>query len=195
MHACKKDEMTHSIPVSLLLSVMILLPGVCSAQSSAIQVESLSSVISQGVINVSTEITYELSDETRDALDQGVALEFDVIFRVRKKRQWLWDIVVTEKMLSYRVEHQPLSGHYLVTELTNGKRHQFRTLGSALQYIGKIDAFPLVDTDMLNQQNRYTVQARAELNIQSLPAPLRPLAYLSAHWHLASPWQNLDIRP
>lgn len=194
MHVFKKSDLCFPAIVPLLLSAMLLCPGVGIAQSSGIRIESFSNVINQGVMHVSAEISYELSEETRDALDQGVALEFDVIFRVRKKRQWLWDTVVTEKMLSYRVEHQPLSGHYLVTELNNGRRHQYRTLVSALQFIGNIDAFPLVDTEMLYQQYRYTVQVMAELNIQSLPAPLRPLAYLSSQWHLASPWRNLDIK-
>lgn len=135
-----------------------------------------------------------MSDETRTALEQGVELEFDIMFRVRKTLRWFRDPVITEKTLTFRVEHQPLSGQYLVTELDNGGLHQFRTLASALEFIGSIDDFPLVHTNMLSRQERYIAQVRAELNIQSLPPPLRPLAYLSSRWQLSSKWQNLDIQ-
>lgn len=194
MHVYRKAEMIRIRLLLLLVPFLLLVSFAGISQTSGIHIYSFAGNIDQGTLAVNARIGFELGTETRDALEQGVALEFDVIFRVSKQRQWLWDSVVAEKILTYRVEHQPLSGHYLVTELYNGKRQQFRTLISALEYMGKIESFPLIDTDMLSHRKQYTAQVRAELNIQSLPPPLRPLAYLSSQWHLASSWQNLDIQ-
>lgn len=194
MHACRKAELHSLVTVKFLWIALLLFPVVCSAQTSGIRIERVSGNINQSMITISTGINYELSEETRNALEQGVELEFDITFRVRKSLRWFRDPVITEKTLTFRVEHQPLSAQYLVTDLNDGERHQFRTLASALEFIGSIEEFPLVHTNMLSRQERYTAQVRAELNIQSLPPPLRPLAYLSSQWQLSSKWQNLEIQ-
>lgn len=193
MHACKRSEIHYMTVIKSSWLALLLFPAICSAQSSGIRIEHITGNIRQNMVTISTGINYVLSNETRKALEQGVELEFDVTFRVKRELRWFPDPVVTEKILAFRVEHQPLSGQYLVTELNNGKRHQFRTLASALEFIGSINEFPLVHTNMLSRQERYFAQIRAELNIQSLPPPLRPLAYLSSQWKLSSPWQNLEI--
>ena len=47
--------------------------------------------------------------------------------------------------------------------------------------------------DALAAQGEYLVRMRAHLDIETLPAPLRPVAYTSPSWHLNSGWTTWTI--
>jgi hypothetical protein len=41
----------------------------------------------------------------------------------------------------------------------------------------------------------YQLRLRADLEIESLPLPLQPLAYLGRGWRLTSGWTQWPLRP
>lgn len=196
MHACKKAEPGIAV-YGILFCVFcaILAPVNCAAQVSGITIDHINGSVNQTMVTINAAILYHLSKETRDALDHGVPLEFDIALRLKKHRKWIWDEVMIMKTLTYRIEQQPLSGYYLVTELDNRDLHQFHTLEEALEFIGTIHEYPLIGADMIAPGHRYVAQIKAELNIEALPAPLRPFAYISSQWHLTSPWQSWVMPP
>jgi len=139
-------------------------------------------------------IQYQFSEETQEALEHGIALQIDINLGVKQQRKWLWDRKIKSTTMSYRLEHHPLSGHYLVTNLNNDHRKHFQNLQGALSSLGLIKNFPLFKHDILIPDNVYIAQIKAKLNIHTLPAPLRLLAYLSSNWRLTSPWYEWIIQ-
>jgi hypothetical protein len=194
MHACKRPDWKISSG-SILGGVFILffLSEIYAAQISGIEINHINGVIDNTMLRIDADIAYHLSKETRDALEHGVPLEFDIEFRIKKEREWFWDEIIVTKMITFRVVYQPLSGHYLVTQTNTGRRHQFRNLPDVLDFIGDINRFPLIGIDMIVPDKNYIAEIRAGLNIQALPAPLRPLAYISSQWQLSSSWQSWAI--
>ena len=59
--------------------------------------------------------------------------------------------------------------------------------------LGQINNLPLIDARLLNPELRYQVKVRAHLDIESLPAPMRPLAYISSDWQLDSDWVSWPL--
>ncbi|MBS1173864.1 MAG: hypothetical protein H6R12_2694 [Proteobacteria bacterium] len=53
----------------------------------------------------------------------------------------------------------------------------------------------LVRADALDADQTYRVEMRVALDIESLPLPLRPRAYLSPDWNLSSEWSRWRLRP
>ena len=194
MHACKKPELQISSG-SILAVVFILffLSGNCNAQLSGVEISRINGVVDNTMLRVDADIVYHLSMDTRDALEHGIPLEFDIEFRIKKEREWIWDETIVTKTITFRVEYQPLSGHYLVSQTNTSHKYQFRNLQEVLEFIGHINRFPLIGIDMIVPDNNYKAEIRVELNIQALPAPLRPLAYISSQWQLSSPWQSWTI--
>ena len=194
MHACKRPDLKIS-PGGILIGVFALffVSEICTAQVSGIEINHIKGVVDNTMFLVDADITYHLSRETRNALEHGIPLEFDVEFRIKKVRKWIWDEIIASKKIGFRVEYQPLSGYYLVTQTNTVHRHQFRQLREVLEFIGDINSFPLIGTDMILENKNYKAQIKAGLNIQALPAPLRPLAYISSDWQLSSPWQTWTI--
>ena len=196
MHALKKSNQIRTYRFcSILFAFLSLWPlTVFSEDVKGIEIDYINGVMNGDVYTIDARILYDFGTEARKALDHGIALQIDIEFRVIKRRQWLWDKTITSKVLSYRLEHHPLSGHYLVTNLIEGSRRQFQRLESALNYLGTIKNYSLVSRGFLLPNNVYIARIRALLNIQELPAPLRPLAYVSSKWRLASPWREWIIQ-
>ena len=144
---------------------------------------------------LNAKISYAFSDEVLDALEHGVALYFNVYIKTSMKRQLLWDKIINENTLNYRLVYHPLSQRYLLTEYNNFKLQDFRTLDMALNSMGSINEYPLADSGMISPDNQYITRVRVILDNKSLPAPLRPLSYISSEWQLSSPWETMVIEP
>jgi hypothetical protein len=68
----------------------------------------------------------------------------------------------------------------------------FATREAALRFMGRISDFAIIDRGSLDLKKEYRVRLEAYLDVESLPLPLRPKAYLSGDWHLeAEPWEWL----
>jgi hypothetical protein len=198
MLACKKYSGTSAgrgiIHLYVWGLMLLLLSNNSIGATNSISVENVDGVIIENMYTVNANISYLLGKESRNALEHGIPLEFDIDIRIRKHRPWLWDQTLVYKTITFRLEHQPLSGDYLVTRLNDGDLEQFQNLEDVLKYIGEIKNFPLTDTSMLKTGGNLYAQIKSHLNIEALPAPLRPLAYISTEWRLSSPWQSWVIK-
>ncbi len=196
MHASKKSDQIRIYHLCSILFVLLSMwsHAVLPENKKGIEIDNLTGVVNGDVYTIDAHILYDFGTEAREALDHGVALQIDIELRVIQRRQWLWDKAIASKVLSYRLEHHPLSGHYLVSNLVEGGRRQFQRLEIALNFLGTIKDHPLIARELLLPNNVYIAQIRARLNLQTLPAPLRPLAYASSKWRLASPWHEWIIQ-
>ena len=56
-----------------------------------------------------------------------------------------------------------------------------------------INGLLLATWDEMDKNAAYSVRLQASLDIEALPLPLRPLAYVSPSWHLSSEWYTWDL--
>ncbi|MCW8889796.1 MAG: DUF4390 domain-containing protein, partial [Sedimenticola sp.] len=84
--------------------------------------------------------------------------------------------------------YQALHGLYQVTDILSGTQQHYATRQAALTALGRLRDVQLIQADRLEQGERYRLSARARLDIEALPLPLRPMAYLSPSWNLSSEW-------
>ena len=175
-----------------ILTFWLLIPG--TAFSQGIEIKSLESTEVGGIYLLDAQIEYLFSEEVLEALEHGVALRIDIIIRIKKTRKWLWDKEIREEIVNYRLERHPLSNHYLVRNLNTGNRYQLQSLSNALAILGTISNHKLIDASELKENSTYTGHIMAKLNIESLPPPLRPVAYASEQWKLESKWQEWVLK-
>ena len=91
------------------------------------------------------------------------------------------------------MEYHALSRQYLVNNLNSGERRSFPSRNAALDFMGQINGFPLLDQGLLTSNEKYEGALRAALDIESLPAPLRLFTYLSDDWRLTSEWYTWSL--
>lgn len=144
--------------------------------------------LDNGVYLVDADIRFELSGDSLEALNNSVPLTLQLTLQVRRERDWLWNKTVANLHQRFRLQYHSLAQQYVVTNLNSNELHSFPTYDAAIDFMGRLRAFPLLDRSLLDADTGYQVRIRAELDIRALPSPLRPLAYLSNAWRLSSDW-------
>lgn len=162
--------------------------------ATGIEIDSVDSKIQDDNYLLNSTINFEFADEVIDAINHGVSLYIDILTRIKRQRKWVWDKTVLERTYSFKLERHALSGDYIVTNITTNERQQLSTLDEALSTLGKISGLELVPSVALIHDRSYRGLIMAQLNVEKLPPPLRPIAYASEKWQLKSDWKEWDIR-
>ena len=171
---------------------LLLSAAVCAVEG--ITVEHASSQLVDDSYYLDARVNFSLHDDLLEALDHGVDLDIRIIVRVKEKRKWLWDRVYKEKTLKFKLDHRPLSDVYTVRNVRKSERRQFDTLENALKYMGKIDRYHLMNNNKITDESGLTGMIRAEMNVDNLPPPLKPIAFLSDKWQMGGKWHRWTIR-
>lgn len=133
------------------------------------------------------QVAIRLSSGAREALENGVPLTFELQAQLVRKHKWLWDSIVVEHVLRRQLEYHALSRSYLVKDLGTGRQGNFSRLDDALQAAGTIEKLTLTGKP-LDTRRHYEVRLRGSLDIESLPTPVRLLAYVSSDWDMNGDW-------
>lgn len=162
----------------------------CSSllQAAEFTISHAESRLGEGVYSLDADIHYSLSDEVLEALENGVTITFRVQIEIERRREYIWDETVVSLLQYYELQYHALSEQYIVRVLDSGVQKNFQSLSLALRVLGEIRNLPVIDKSLLDSKAQYNLRLRSEIDINALPAPLRPVAWLSDNWKLASEW-------
>lgn len=141
-------------------------------------------------IFLDAQIAYELNAAATEALENGVPLTFITHVQMRAVDAWVWEKDVAEYRLRSVLRYRPLSGLYEVRSVSSADKQVFATRASALRYMGRIRDMAIVERARLDASKEYLVRLESYLDVEALPLPMRPQAYLSSDWDIeAEPWE------
>lgn len=143
---------------------------------------------------LTADIVYRFSEAAVEALKHGVPLTLDVRIQIKRKRRFLWDRTVLDDTLRFRLRYHALAKSFQIVNEKNGVQRNFATLETAVEALGSIRGLPVIKAKRIKTGKRYRARLRARLDIESLPLPLRPMAYLNPRWYLSSPWHTWQLK-
>lgn len=138
-------------------------------------------------------IDFAFSEDNLEAMRNGVALTVIVDIEVRRERGQWWDETLAVREIRYRIETNVLTGRYRLRNLGDDSARNYRSLEEMMETLGHFDSIPIVAREHLSADAQHTARIRARLDIEALPSPLRPIAYLSPKWRLNSGWVEWRI--
>jgi hypothetical protein len=138
------------------------------------------------------DLAYELDDGIMEALDNGIPVVFSISLVVEEMS--LISAELANVGLDYHIRFRPLTAFYEVTGPSGGQR-SFVTRAALFAYLGELREVPLVDVAMLDKDASYRYRMKVELDIESLPLPMRPMAWFSPVWNLSSGWKEWPLSP
>jgi len=144
---------------------------------------------------LNAQVDYDFSETVLEALDNGVPLTIQIRVQVRPQEAWIWESSLVDLTQLYLIRYQPLSEIYQVTQLPHGPRQSFVTRGAAIAALGEIEGLALLKRRLLNPREHYFMHIKVSLDIEALPLPLRPTAYLTSSWNLSSGWTQWPLEP
>ncbi len=168
--------------------ISLLFVGVVEAKNFFI--EHAETVLIEDAYYLDATVNYQLSDKAQEALLKGVELTFDLKVEVVRKKGllWLFDKKVSQSVQRYTLKYQPLTQQYQVTHINSGKARNLPSLSTATWILGMVSDLPLLKQEEINPKARYVVRLKALFDIESLPVPIRLLAYFSPGWYMSSDW-------
>lgn len=170
--------------------------GLCAAaHAEAFEVHSATTRLQDGVYQLSTRIDYQFSREVLEALDNGVPLTLHLQIEVQRVRRWWANQTVARLEQRHQLTYHAFSDQYLLRDLNRDELTTHPTLSQALTALGTVDDFPLLAADRVAAAEEFQVQLRTALDIEALPAPLRPVAYITPAWRLSSAWFTCSLTP
>jgi len=178
----------------LALFMLLALPPF-SAQAEEFSISGLQAHKVDDAYLMDATIEYRFTEQALEALENGVPLTLEVHIQLRREGAWLWESDLLDVRLRYQILYQALHGLYRVTDLMSGSQQHFATRQAALTALGSIRNVRLIEAGRLTPGERYRLSLRSSLDIEALPLPLRPMAYLSPAWNLSSEWSLWHLEP
>lgn len=176
---------------SLLLGVAFGL----RAEEYGIFIRQANLTTREGETIVSADVEYEFTPTALEALDNGVPLTLLVEISLLRERPYWFAETILEEQRRIQLRYHPLAKSYLVVDQTSGAVQSFASLSAVKDVLSRIRGWRLADAGKLETGQSYEARLSLKLDIESLPLPLRAVAYLSPEWHLSSPVLSWRVEP
>jgi hypothetical protein len=172
----------------VLCLLLVLIPTSAYPNDTGVRITSAETALLGNDYVLTADIDYQLSEKAIEALNNGVSLFWTYEFKVYEQRNYVWDNTLLEKSFRYRIQYHALLKMYRVTNESNGAVDNFSTLQAALDMLATLRDYRLIEKAKISDQESYIAGMKITFERDSLPLPLRPIAYMNPQWYLSSDW-------
>jgi hypothetical protein len=171
----------------------LLLATTVSADFQALEIQPK---LADHTLELAGQLELALTPKVEEALAKGIPLEILLEINLYGERRWWWNRKIGDWKLTREIRYHALSGQYLVkfTPARAEGQESYTSLSEAMRALGNLGdlRFALGETPV-GADETLLIRLRASLDIEALPAPLRPVAYTSLAWHLNSGWSQWKV--
>ncbi|OSI17511.1 DUF4390 domain-containing protein [Neisseria dumasiana] len=190
---------THLLKNSKLLLLPILLAASFQTAAEGISATRSQAVLTpSGQMSVSSRFKTVLPDQLKQALNQGVPLNFTLNYQlsaptIAAYRFKFEQLVGHDNTIQYKLSYHPLTNRYRVTVGTFST--EYNSLDTALRGVGAVANWKVLANGALNGVTAKETKAeiRLSLSTSQLPKPFQINALTSKSWQLDSGWQSLTV--
>lgn len=181
-------------PARLLLVLALLAPLPAAAEPGdaaadpAFELPTASVRLVEAVYRLDAVARLRLTPDVAEALHNGVDLTLTWEASIERRREWWLNADVAYIAQRYRLSFHELSRQYVVTNVNTGQRRSYTGLQTALDRIGTLVGFPLIDRVLVTDGGSLVGHVRIRLQHDELPLPLRAVALFDDDWDLESEW-------
>ena len=176
--------------VSLLLALALGWSAPARAQN--IEIHHISLEGNDEGYALDADFQIDLTPRIEDAVNNGVAVYFEVDFELTRKRWYWFDERSVSRQLVLRLSYHALTRQYRVS---SGALYQsFSTLPEALRVLSRVRSWQVLERDELVAGTEYQAGLRMRLDVTQLPKPFQLDALTSREWNLASEWRYWPFR-
>jgi hypothetical protein len=185
--------MSRRIKQFLFLFLMVL--GVLSTTVSAegIKIKSFELERSDNDWLLSATFQIELSPGLEDAVQKGVVLYFQTEFDLTRSRWYWFDEKPALVQRQTRLSYQLLTQQYRIA--SEGFTFSAKSMPEALQAVGSIGGWHVLDSSQLDPGKSYTASMRMTLDLSKLPKPFQVNALNNRDWNVSSDWYRFPFSP
>ncbi len=169
--------------LSGLLALSLFSPA-ASAEGIKIQSAELERLDNDWLLNATFKI--DLTPGLEDAVQKGVVLYFQTEFDLTRSRWYWFDEKPALAQRQTRLSYQPLTQQYRIA--SEGFTFSAKTIFEALQAVGSIGGWRVIDNNQIDPSKSYTAALRMTLDLSKLPKPFQVNALNNRDWNVTSDW-------
>jgi hypothetical protein len=177
--------------IFLCLVALTLISTSTSAEGIKIKSFELERVDADWLLNATFKI--ELSPGLEDAVQKGVVLYFQTDFDLTRARWYWFDEKSAVSQRQARLSYQPLTQQYRIS--SEGFTFSAQTISEALQAVGSVGGWRVIDNNQLDASKSYTASLRMALDLSKLPKPFQVNALNNREWNVSSDWVRIPFSP
>ena len=183
--------MSQRIKQFIFLGLMALSIFSAAVSAEGIKIKSfeLEKVENDWLLNATFQI--ELSPGLEDAVQKGVVLYFQTDFDLTRSRWYWFDEKSITTQRQARLSYQPLTQQYRIA--SEGFTFSAKTISEALQAVGSIGGWRVIDNGQLDPNKAYTASLRMVLDLSKLPKPFQVNALNNRDWNVSSDWLRAPL--
>lgn len=136
---------------------------------------------------VTADIEYRFPPVALQALDEGIPLTFRVKLRIERIKSWGWTEVLAQDERTIQLRYEPLAKSFQVSDLGSGAALHYSSLATALDTLSHLRGWSISPLPLSDDNEQREASLRFEFDVESLPLPLRLVAYLSPDWTMETP--------
>ena len=185
--------MSQGIKYFILYSLLALslFSAVASAEGIKIKSAELERVDNDWLLNATFQI--ELTPGLEDAVQKGVVLYFQTEFDLTRSRWYWFDEKPALAIRQARLSYQPMTQQYRIA--SEGFTFSAKTMYEALQAVGSIGGWRVIDNNQIDPSKPYTAALRMTLDLSKLPKPFQVNALNNRDWNVTSDWYRFAFLP
>ena len=175
--------------ILLFLMVLGLFSATVSAEGIKIKSFELEKVDNDWLLSATFKI--DLSPGLEDAVENGVVLYFQTEFDLTRSRWYWFDEKPAVVQRQTRLSYQPLTQQYRIA--SEGFTFSAKSMSEALQAVGSIGGWKVIDGSQLDASKSYTASMRMTLDLSKLPKPFQVNALNNRDWNVSSDWYRFPF--
>jgi hypothetical protein len=189
-----RDGVTRGglLGIAFVIALFAFSLACADALDGVLEVHSAYVNIDKGVFLLHARVEYPVSPAIRSALRDGVTLTFDLEARVDRDRHFWVNSNIVDLTLRRELNYHAVSDRYIVKDTKTDDQVSFPTLDEALEYLGKVDAWPILVEPQLDGGN-YSISVRAGVRRGHLPSSLRAILFWTDDWARVSEWYSWSL--
>lgn len=180
--------------MSLRLLVPLLLLALCwspQTRAEGIEIPHILLEASDEGYTLDADFEIDLNPRLEDAINNGVALYFEVEFELTRKRWYWFDEHPVSRQLTLRLSYHALTRQY---RISRGALHQsFSSLTDALRALSRVRSWRVLERGEVGAGTDYEAALRMRLDLTQLPKPFQVSALTNRDWNLASEWRRWPL--
>ena len=173
------------------LLALSLFSAPANAEGIKIKSAELERADNDWLLNATFQI--ELTPGLEDAVQKGVVLYFQTEFDLTRSRWYWFDEKPALAQRQTRLSYQPLTQQYRIA--SEGFTFSAKTIFEALQAVGSIGGWRVIDNNQIDPSKSYTAALRMTLDLSKLPKPFQVNALNNRDWNVSSDWLRFPFLP
>jgi hypothetical protein len=172
------------------ISLLIIL----SADAFAADITNMSISNTEENLILTLKVEGAFTNEMQEAVLNGISTSFSYVITLTQTRTLFPDKLIHESKFTNTIKYDTLRKTFVVRRSWENYRPMTTSsFAEAREWMSEINSVPVIPLESLRKDNRYKINAKAELDKITLPFFLNYIFFFTSLWDFETSWYSIDF--